>query len=559
MHLLTARGLVLVGLAVLLVVQTAVVGGHPPEQQRHGIDEERFPMLWSGDREDGSVRSGLTMARLASVTDIPFSSPPAEVEQWNRAESQLVPATGPGEVIVPPGATVRHGRFLRDISVAVFAVQPSTIAHLSSDRTSWYVGSNGSVLGVVDYRVSVPPSTSHGNESTSWSLVDHIIKRVSLHANGKQVDQVGGERTPVLRFTGLDDAPEQVQTLELSAEVSATVRKRTVTVERQCVHIDGNRVCHGIERVETSTVDESVTVRRSVHVRTYELSSSARLVRFPNGDLGVAAGHTQPWVGFSIAERRIRTGWLFYSTRVPAWDTLIVRDSAGSREIRSPVHPLQVHAFPSTLAGRPRGGSSGVQSEGSLRPTPALPAEVHLPVAVGEYLNVEHLAVRLDGSSGDQDAVRVHGLVRGTDRTISTEDVLSIRSSEVQVAVANRTTDGILLRIRLTGNDGRRINTAGTSGYVTVGSKRVETTTNGTATVQIATGRGAVVVRYVPEPWWESTRPYTGSETVVMAVPHLDLRWASQVVVIPAVLFGLLILLMDGLFRWSLWPPWRQL
>jgi len=127
-------------MSAVLVASTAAVpvGAHPPNSTDHGVPEETFHKLWSGDQDGANLSNGSAVEQLGEGTDVPFDSPPRAVERWNRGDHQEFPATNSSVSIHPPDADLTSDQFIKEAYTEVFAVQPSTRARLSSSgRAAW--------------------------------------------------------------------------------------------------------------------------------------------------------------------------------------------------------------------------------------------------------------------------------------------------------------------------------------------------------------------------------------------------------------------------------------
>ncbi|MFC7195103.1 hypothetical protein ACFQL4_11255 [Halosimplex aquaticum] len=81
-------------------------------------------------------------------------------------------------------------------------------------------------------------------------------------------------------------------------------------------------------------------------VTEYNLNVSGSYARFPNGDLGIFAFKHDPWLGYELPGGRINGIWRFYAARDPGWDNLVTATAEGVSVEHSPIHPLQVSAYP---------------------------------------------------------------------------------------------------------------------------------------------------------------------------------------------------------------------
>ena len=125
--------------AVIIAMTAAVpVAADPPSSTDHGVPEETFHKLWSGDQDgatDGAnLSNGSAVKQLSEGTDVPLNSPPQAVEQWNQGDHQEFPETNSSVSIHPPDADLTNKRSIKEAYAEVFAVQPSTRERLSRRR-----------------------------------------------------------------------------------------------------------------------------------------------------------------------------------------------------------------------------------------------------------------------------------------------------------------------------------------------------------------------------------------------------------------------------------------
>jgi len=166
-------------LAVLAISAAGLAAADPPNDPDHGVNETTFPILWSAD-QDGNVSSGgegdnatIAMRQLANGTDVSLNAPPADVQTWNDGEINEFPSTNRSVSIRPTGAHTEYQCFLKDAHATIFAVKPSARARLSSSETPIYVGEDGAVLGVVDYRIKLPEDETEGDRQVYCSTAGY--------------------------------------------------------------------------------------------------------------------------------------------------------------------------------------------------------------------------------------------------------------------------------------------------------------------------------------------------------------------------------------------------
>ncbi|WP_313696130.1 hypothetical protein [Halorarum halobium] len=550
-------------MSAILVASTAAVPtrAHPQTSTDHGVPEETFHKLWSGDQDratDGAnLSDGSAMEQLANGTDIPLDSPPRAVEQWNRGDLKEFPATNSSVSVYPPDAELTNGRFIREAYTEIFAVQPSTRARLSPSRQPLYVAPEGTLLGTVDYRVAVPTDDTSGDRRVYWSLESHQIEATKLLVDGDEETRGGGSHTPALSYSLEGYAGEKHQ-LRLQANISVQLRKE---VEVCTAHNDEGDCTSWESSVSYPT--ESVTVTDSIEVTKYDLAVSGFIAEYPNGDLGLVVYKNQPWLGYQLPNGDVRGVWRFYSARDKDWDTLVYSSDDGQRTVHSPLHPLQVNAYPIETGPTPspRRNMTILDVYGTSTSPPTLPSNVHLDVLRGPYTASYGIATRAATDKWPE-SVRAWGLVRGVGAERPTDAFARIQifESNLTLEVVNQSEDTVTVRVTLrNAKTGAPINTAKRGGYVVVNGERLNTSGNGTVMTTIARPPGGVSARYEPGHWWLNPPGYTGdSDTVLLQGTVLQFVSTLFRIGVPVSLFLLAVFFVDRITGWRIWPPWRS-
>jgi len=551
-------------MSAVLVASTAAVpvGAHPPNSTDHGVSEETFHKLWSGDQDgatDGAnLSNGSAVEQLGEGTDVPFDSPPRAVERWNRGDHSEFPATNSSVSIHPPDADLTSDQFIKEAYTEVFAVQPSTRARLSSSRQPLYVAPDGTLRGTVDYRVAVPPDDTSGDRRVYWSLESHQVEETRLLVDGDEETTAGGSHTPALSYS-LDGYAGEDHQLTLQANISVRLRKE---VEVCTAHNDEGDCTNWESSVSYPT--ETVTVTDSIEVTKYDLAVSGFIAEYPNGDLGLVVYKNQPWLGYQLPNGDVRGVWRFYSARDKDWDTLVYSSDDGQRTAHSPLHPLQVNAYPIETGPTPspRRNVTILDVYGTSTSPPTLPSNVHLDVLTEPYTASYGIATRAT-TDEQPETVRAWGLVRGVEADRPGDEFarIQIDESNLTLGVVNQTEDTVTVRITLlNANTDAPINTAERDGYVVVNGQRVNTTGNGTVRMTIERSPGGVSARYEPGHWWLNPPGYTGdSDTVLLQGSVLQLVSTLFRIGVPVSLFLLAVFFIDRITGWRIWPPWRSL
>lgn len=536
---------------------------HPPPVPAHGINETTFYTLWSGDADTAPVNgtrdeSAATMRALANGTDIPLDSPPIAVERWNRGDLGEFPATDRNRSIHPPTAALSDGVFIKDAHATLFTIQPSTRARLSPTDQPLYVPTSGRVLGTVDYRVEVPASTVTFGSRVFWSLHRHRIVETRLLVDGIEETTGDGAHTTALEYAGLEHYAAGPHTITFEADIAVGLTKR---VERCVTAVNGT--C--IDWDETTvTRAETVTVADTVEVVPYSLSVSGYQATYPNGDRGFVVFKSEPFLGYSLPGGMVRGVWRFYVARDNAWDTLVTSTTDGEEEAPSPLHPLQITAYPIEPGPTPSsyGTITILDTYGPTTAPPILPDAINLDVLTEPYTASFGIVARTT-APGDVTDVYASGLVRGVTAAADPQyfPEIPINRSNLTLTVRETTDDTITVRLTLRdAATGRPIDTSDRPGYVVLAGERGETSANGTLTRTLARTTGSVSARFEPGPWWDTDGGYTADDDVVYA-QGLVLAALSALyqLFVPVSSFLMGVFLIDRLTEWRIWPPWRGL
>lgn len=553
-------------LAVLVVLLfTAATGpttAHPPNSTAHNVSNETFHGLWSKDKDvtgEPSIPNGSPREQLAAGTDIPYSAPPQAIARWNRGDHQEFFETNASVSLHPQNVTLTDKRFIKDAYAATFAIQPSTRALLSQDKQPYYIAPNGTLRGIIDYRVEIPATDTSGDRRTVWTAVDNSIESTTLLVNGTPETQHEGVHTPALSYN-LATSLGTTHKLELRATISANVERRT----QRCAARDDSDDCTDWTTEETTRFTERVTVTASQDVTEYDLTVSGFVARYPNGDAGVVAYKNRPWLGYRVPDGQVRGVWRLYSARDTAWDRLVYNTGEGSRTIHSPLHPLQLNAYPAETGptASPVRNVTVLGSYGRTVTPPTLPNNVRLDGMEEPYTASYGIAARVS-TAAPLEAVQARGLVRGVTVAQSADAFarVPIHESNLTLQVLSQTAETVTVRAHLRDNQtGAVIATAQRGGWLVIGSQRTNTTLNGTVTVTVDRPLGGVSARYEPGNWWNERVGYT-SATATVTVQGSALALLARLfrLLVPVVLFLLAVYLIDRITHWHVWPPWRGL
>ena len=537
------RSALVAGVLVTSVIAGVVTAAPPaPGTESNGLTDNESATLWSRDPDTAQAASGQrdttnqsAISQLANGTDITFARPPATAATWTRNDFADLDAGGAATSIHPPHAELEDSRFIADAHATIFAVQPSTRAHLEPGRTPLYVAPNGTLRGFVDYRVRVPNGSTTANTTTDWALVEHSIDAVRVTADGQPITEGAGTHTPALEYR-LDE--EWRTTLRLEAEISVRLRK---TVRSN----GGDR-----SNVTVTYRTESRTVTDSIAVAVYDLAAYPYYADYPNGDTGVAIFQARPWQGYTLTDdgtARVRGVWRFYTARTPEWDTLVRSTRTNRTTSASDALPVYVHAYPSRIGPRTepvRDGPRIIETWGTPRPTAAdtLGENITVDVVTDSYTPTDGIAVRADRV--DREALQIRGIVRGVNATIvepPTGSERRVRRSNLTLSVIEQNRSQATLRIELRDTrtdepitlDGSRrypINGSARTGVITVGDRQVDTNASGVATVTVDEP-GLYTARYRPGSWLDHEPAYVGDTAMTRWHPLGTLKgWVGLLV-----------------------------
>jgi len=562
------RQRILLGLVCLCaVLGTALpVTGHPPEESDHGINESSFWDLWSGDDErEIPATDNVSAAEALRVTsDVPLDAPPKAAETWNRRDIAEMPRTNRSTAVYPTGAVRTDGRYLKDVSVAIAGVTPSTRVLLSDRRQPLYIAPNGTVLGTVDYRVAVPEGTDSPTRRTEWNVTAHEIESVTLLMDGEPVANTTNDTVVRLDYRNQPKNVSGSQPLTLRATATVELTETIYREKTVCEPVGKNRTCRDYWTRRVVHHNETVTVNQTQEVSVYDPLLSGSRTTYPNGDMGVVVFRSQPWYGLQLPAGEIRGIWRFYVARDQQWDRLVETDGETTTARHSPVHPVQVYAYP-IRTGTTQDAHRDItvlDSYGRILPAPDLDSSVALDTVSGTYVGSFGIAARAPPGNGDQ-TVRARGLVRGTQTRLSPDSTtnLSVNRSELDLVVQNTSPNTVTVEVKLTdANTGAPIETAARGGYIQLDGQRVNTTANGTVQAIVPRQGDAITATYKPDDWWRTAPGYVGDSATVhvegTVLRYVDLLFTLGVQVGALLLAGFLI---DRITGWGFWPPWRDL
>lgn len=464
---------------------------------------------------------------LADCTDITFSEPPATAATWTEDEFTNLEAGGDDTSVYPSHVEPRDSGTIRDAHATQFGIHPSTRAHTTPDDAPLYIAPEGTVRGLVDYRVEVPDDREYENRTVNWLLLDHEIETVRLEQDDTVIASTTGRHTPKLRYNATTSGRAD---LTLAADIRVDLYRYTEPTDNET------------ER-SSRWITDTITVDHTVPVHVYDLSPTGYTTSYPDGETGVAVDERLPWNRIDFEDGSVRDNWRFFTARDPDWETLVEAGSDDTTRVDSDARPASVHAFPAATDGhtQPSHADLDVQSTwGYEHPSPAasLPEAVDVGVVAETYTRTHGIAIGHPHS--EFDAVDVQGIVRGETATITREDAdtRSVRESNLTVTVQSHTDTSATLRLELrdvTTDEPIVLADADSSrtrvdpivertreGYITIADQRVRTNNSGVATVTVHEP-GAYAARYHPGPWHEYDPAYIGDTDAATWHPLLTL------------------------------------
>lgn len=495
----------MLGVTALVIGGITTAGAQPqPGDDDNGLTANETATLWSKDPDEcNAVEERTTapteMQALGNCTDITFRRPPETAATWTRNDFASLEAGDSSEAVYPEHAERSSSPLISDAHATIFAIQPSTIAHVDTDETRHYVAPEGELRGFVDYRVSLPAGESA-------SVYESSISEVRLLRDDEVIGRQDGSHKPVIEYDieGLGSS-----TLTLEADIDVTIEVEVPGI--------GNETEYAFE-------SDSLTVSDDLDVEVYDLRASIYHAEYPNEDDGVAIHQALPWHGYQLTEdgnATVRGVWRYYTARDTNWDTLVRNNGAGRETVPSDARPVYVRAYPSQIGPRAdpiRDGPDieqvwGIQSDS---PAETLHEDVNIEVINQSYNRSYGVAVRYEDI--DRNQIEVEGIVRDVtaDRREPEEgSTREIRKSNLTVDIVEENGTAATLEIQLTdantGNPiilGERVDDPrfepiapdSRDGYVSVAGERLQTNASGIATITVREP-GSYAVQYHPGSW----------------------------------------------------------
>lgn len=599
LHLLA--GACLVGALLSAGLLGVPASAHPEVPQAgNGLNATAVAKLWAGDVDGNQSVNGSAKGSIALTeqTDWVWSRPPNQPATWNRNEfTSFADSFEPNRStsVHPTGADLADSPrgLITDAHATRFGLQPATRAHVNDSETRVYVKPEGTVRGLVDYRIR-EPTTSAAGRTVSWELERHEIAAVCLVQDRERIESAprpcsgpgvigsGGGSTPSFAYE-TNGVGTRTTRLTFVARIQATFTKTVVQnatqTDQTCQQErSGNQTRMVCSTTGSTTTDRTqTTVREQVvvtdalpSVTVYGVRSPVQFATYPNGDTGIALQLSTLWSGLSLNGQQVfGTAWRFYSHRDPQWDTFVTESATGATTAPSPAHPVRVMAFPSAFGHTgPRGQVDGrpvhlvSQTAGKAHSGPAsqVPDTVDADVTQDAYRPTRTIVLRYPGTPT---AVDLDGLVRNAGITrVLTTDRAALQRSSLDLTVVARNRTHATVHLTLQGRDsGKPIDLSGRSGSIRIQGATVNTNATGEVEVTVPYS-GGVQATYRPTPWWQtSAQAYTGTtERAVVESPLFTISALAALatrLLLVSLPIGVALYLCDQLPGVRAWPPWR--
>ncbi|MDY6780869.1 MAG: hypothetical protein SV760_10115, partial [Halobacteria archaeon] len=327
-------------LLIVFLLATLTTGSalaHPPDGTDHGVEPSVFRKLWSKD-EGGKPDGNTTTEVIAASSDFSFLTPPEAPEDWNDGEfdefgGQFDDNAGVEQrtySIYPEDTNLTDADWIKDAYAEIFAVQPSTVVHLSPETSKLYVPTKGKLYSVVDFRVDLPEPDNPVCPRPVWELSSYNIESVKLLANGRLLKKGDLSATSQASVINYNSLPRNANRLTFQAKINVRAKKKVKNRAGRCTWDPRPRLRQHV-------------VNDTIRVETYRLSGIARMARYPDGSSGIFAYQNSPWHGFSLpGGNRVYSNWRFFTARDTDWDDLTVSSTTPGGSKTSPAR-LHTH------------------------------------------------------------------------------------------------------------------------------------------------------------------------------------------------------------------------
>jgi hypothetical protein len=586
---------------VTVLLATPVVADNSdwiPPGNEHDISSFDYAVMWSLDEdvENASTSNATIGEAIAKETDYAYNIPPEHPEKWNDGDINDFKTTR-NKSIHPPDTGTSDGTYAKDAYIRIATLTPSATYHESPDSTKQISPQNGNVYTITDYRVDVPEDKRSETRIVEYELVKTGIVETELTTETGDGDRhTRDTHSSKLSYSELNQGTNRlVVRAEISTEISKTVQEKEVESETVCSTDaeTGNMTCETqtvekwvVKNDTTITSTHTVTDRTSVYAYTPTMSVQYRYLL----DGSVIAKYTLPeyWtVATTPGGHKIDGPIETYTQRNTEWDTFVNSTATGtSDEYRSPVNPVETHAFPNdnkasfnyNFSSYSHSNIKITAQDGKQFDSPNLPETIDFTVAnnsgTDSWTNPQQ--VTIEGSTGfehpreEPHEFTVHSVSAGAKTTVTGERLNEPTETNVTTTVIekNKTSKTATVEISLTENEtGTPINTEGQAGYISLapGDKTLQTGSDGTTTttVNYTTGTTFVKTSYVSKADFEARNTYAPAQDTTMIRSELMHPIAIFNFIKPLLAYAFMLLIayyaLYSMYPRRLpWPPWKK-
>lgn len=564
----------------------------PPENE-HNLPPLDHALMWSLDEDpDNASNDTVTNETLAQSIDYTYNTPQTHPEQWNDGDIKQF-STSRYDSVHPPGTDTSDNGFIKDAYIATAAITPSTIYHETPDSTLHITPQNGNVYTITDYRVDVP----HGSQ-TDDRIVEYSLKNTEITSTQLTPDTGTGDKhtrnkhTSKLSYSNLNSGDTTLTArATIKTRISKVVQENKTRKKETCTtDDDGNKHCSTKTVSEwVTTTDKTLTsehtVSNSTSVHAYEPTMTVQYQYLPDGSVVAKYELPKYWTavttpGGNTIDSPIDT----YTQRDTKWDTLVEENSIGtSEEYRSPVNPVETHAFPSEQQATFRTNFTAytdstftIRSQsGSQKQSPSLPDTINLNVAQGSGTWTNPKQLTLHASKGfntprnEPHTFTIHSVSAGASKTITGQRLKPPTQTNLTVSVIDKNTSRktATVQLSLTENKtGNPIQTAGNNGFIRFShsDEKLETNADGIVKTTVNYRTGTTILRgsYNPQVTFETVDPYDSATDTATIRSKISKPTTAFEFVKPLLAY-VSILLMAYYAIYSMmphrlpWPPWK--
>jgi len=546
-----------------VTAENATVGGLS-ESPQHGYNASEIQAGLSLDPDtnyqtDADFQND-TYGAYVDADDVTYTRPRTVFREWNKKEHKDFSPGGETESRYPESATLYDGHWIRDAHATRFRHSPSTIGYYNN-TTVRYVGSEGTVRGVIDYRVKQPisdsrPGNPHQLETfRTRDLTGHSIKSVCLIRKLERSQIV--DRDDVCRndpwvIGTASPGPNPTISYEQQNQGWSTnytlvaVIEAQVNVEVEQYRDNDNDGEYDPEwdTVDSYTANDEVIVTDQWKATPYSLGKNAFSQSNRSGNLyednrsGVYYQPPEhPWAGLQVDDTYISSDWRFYNHRNTGWDTITEKSNRGGKTTtKYEAVPIQKYAVPSphgvNLQQPENGSKIGIhnveQKEKLVVPSEAGNENLTVDIAGNQSQSLPRnysrvTGVTVQGENIGYDNVTSIGAVNGTRNNASEVPLrftVDRKESELIAQVDEANSTHVAVNIKLLDENGDPIALGNRhKGVIRLPTNEtIRTNRTGQARVVIENHTSGQI-RYEPESWQGKQVAYKPSSALYKAYP----------------------------------------